>query len=99
MIYLMVLVSYDVATSSDNGTKRLRRVAKICQNYGQRVQNSVFECIVDSTQLEIMKNKLLSEIDIQTDSLRIYRLGENYQSKVKHYGAKPSIDIEGPLIF
>lgn len=95
----MVLVSYDVATSSDNGTKRLRRVAKICQNYGQRVQNSVFECIVDSTQLEIMKNKLLSEIDIQTDSLRIYRLGENYQSKVKHYGAKPSIDIEGPLIF
>ncbi len=99
MIYLLILVSYDVATSSDNGTKRLRRVAKICQNYGQRVQNSVFECIVDSTQLEIMKNKLLSEIDVQADSLRIYRLGENYKKKVEHYGTKPAIDIEGPLIF
>lgn len=96
---MLILVSYDVATSSEGGTKRLRKVAKICQNYGQRVQNSVFECIVDSTQFELMQNELTAVIDSQVDSLRFYRLGKNYKTKVKHIGAKPSIDIEGALIF
>ena len=96
---MLILVSYDVATSSEGGTKRLRKVAKICQNYGQRVQNSVFECIVDSTQFEVMQNELTAVIDGQFDSLRFYRLGKNYKTKVKHVGAKPSIDIEGTLIF
>lgn len=96
---MLILVSYDVATSTEGGTKRLRKVAKICQNYGQRVQNSVFECIVDSTQYEMMKNELTTVINSEVDSLRFYRLGKNYQSKVKHIGAKPSIDIEGTLIF
>lgn len=96
---MLILVSYDVATSSEGGTKRLRKVAKICQNYGQRVQNSVFECIVDSTQFEVMQNELTAVIDGQVDSLRFYRLGKNYKTKVKHVGAKPSIDIEGTLIF
>ncbi|GGI66779.1 CRISPR-associated endonuclease Cas2 [Enterococcus alcedinis] len=96
---MLILVSYDVATSTEGGTKRLRKVAKICQNYGQRVQNSVFECIVDSTQYEVMKNELTTVINSEVDSLRFYRLGKNYKSKVKHIGAKPSIDIEGTLIF
>lgn len=96
---MLILVSYDVATSSEGGTKRLRKVAKICQNYGQRVQNSVFECIVDSTQFELMQNELNAVIDSQVDSLRFYRLGKNYKTKVKHVGAKRSIDIEGTLIF
>ena len=96
---MLILVSYDVATSTDGGTKRLRKVAKICQNYGQRVQNSVFECIVDATQFEVLKNELIAIIDDEVDSLRFYRLGNNYKHKVKHVGAKPSVDLEGTLIF
>ncbi|MHC5269682.1 CRISPR-associated endonuclease Cas2 [Enterococcus sp. LJL98] len=96
---MLILVTYDVATSTQGGTRRLRKVAKICQNYGQRVQNSVFECIVDSTQLEILKNELVKVIDHEADSLRFYHLGKNYEKKVKHIGAKPSIDLEGTLIF
>lgn len=96
---MLILVTYDVATSTDGGTKRLRKVAKICQNYGQRVQNSVFECIVDATQFEVLKNELIAVIDDQSDSLRFYRLGKNYEKKVKHIGAKPAIDLEGTLIF
>nr|8D3P_E Chain E, CRISPR-associated endonuclease Cas2 [Halalkalibacterium halodurans C-125]8D3P_F Chain F, CRISPR-associated endonuclease Cas2 [Halalkalibacterium halodurans C-125] len=96
---MLVLITYDVQTSSMGGTKRLRKVAKACQNYGQRVQNSVFECIVDSTQLTSLKLELTSLIDEEKDSLRIYRLGNNYKTKVEHIGAKPSIDLEDPLIF
>lgn len=96
---MLVLITYDVNTGTSNGQKRLRRVAKICQNYGQRVQNSVFECVLDSTQLIILKKELLNVIDVDLDSLRIYRLGNNYKSKVEHFGIKESIDIEGPLIF
>ncbi|MED3646328.1 CRISPR-associated endonuclease Cas2 [Halalkalibacterium halodurans] len=96
---MLVLITYDVQTSSMGGTKRLRKVAKVCQNYGQRVQNSVFECIVDSTQLTSLKLELTSLIDEEKDSLRIYRLGNNYKTKVEHIGAKPSIDVEDPLIF
>ena len=95
---MMVLVSYDVAVTTPGGARRLRRVAKQCQNYGQRVQYSVFECVVDSAQWTVFKNKLESIIDIKTDSLRYYYLGANYKKKVEHVGAKPSIDMDGPVI-
>lgn len=96
---LLVLVTYDVSTSSEGGQKRLRKVAKVCQNYGQRVQNSVFECVVDAAQFEMMKNELKKLIDETNDSLRFYRLGNNYKTKVEHVGTKESLDIEAPLIF
>jgi CRISPR-associated protein Cas2 len=85
---LLVLVTYDVSTSSTGGQKRLRKVSKVCQNYGQRVQNSVFECVVDAVQFEMMKNELKKLIDESNDSLRFYRLGNNYKTKVEHVGAK-----------
>lgn len=81
------------------GQKRLRKVAKICQNYGQRVQNSVFECIVDATQFASLKIELSYIIDDSQDSLRFYQLGKNYKNKVEHMGAKESLDLEGPLLF
>ncbi|EOH96440.1 CRISPR-associated endoribonuclease cas2 [Enterococcus moraviensis ATCC BAA-383] len=96
---MLVLITYDVATSSDNGVRRLRKVAKKCQDYGQRVQNSVFECVVDTTELTKLKKELIDLIDEDVDSLRIYRLGNNYQSKIEHIGAKESFDVEAPLIF
>jgi len=86
-------------TSSSGGIKRLRKVAKICQNYGQRVQNSVFECVVDATQFTSLKFELQAVIDEEVDSLRFYRLGNNYKTKVEHIGAKEAIDLESPLIF
>lgn len=95
---LLVLVTYDVSTVSSAGQRRLRQVSKLCQNYGQRVQNSVFECIVDSAQLALLKLKLLDIIDEQEDSLRFYQLGNKYKTKVEHLGVKPSLDLEGPLI-
>lgn len=94
----MVLVSYDVAVSSAGGSKRLRKVAKECQNYGQRVQFSVFECVVDPAQWTELKNKLERTIDHEQDSLRYYYLGANYRRRVEHVGAKPSIDLDGPMI-
>ena len=95
---MLVLVSYDVAITSDGGQKRLRRVAKVCTDYGQRVQNSVFECLVDNSQFVLLKKKLLDEIDEKQDSLRFYFLGNNYKTKVEHIGVKPSIDMDGLLI-
>lgn len=95
---MMVLITYDVSTSSPTGQSRLRKVSKICQNYGQRVQNSVFECVVDTAQFASLKIKLNEIINETEDSLRFYQLGNNYKSKVEHVGAKASIDIEGPLI-
>lgn len=94
-----MLITYDVQTSSEGGAGRLRRVSKACQNYGQRVQNSVFECIVDTAQLAKLKLELIRLIDKDKDSLRIYRLGNHYKNKVEHIGVKPSLDLEGPLIF
>lgn len=82
-----------------SGQKRLRKVAKKCEEYGVRVQNSVFECVVDSAQLRQLELSLESIIDPSVDSLRFYRLGNNYENKVKHIGAKPSIEVEKPLIF
>ncbi|MBM7541846.1 CRISPR-associated endonuclease Cas2 [Amphibacillus cookii] len=96
---MLVLITYDVSTSSVGGTKRLRKAAKVCQNYGQRVQNSVFECIVDSTQFEELKIDLERIIDVEKDSLRFYRLGDNYKTKVTHIGVKETIQLEDPLIF
>lgn len=96
---MMILVTYDVSTLDSKGSKRLRNVAKVCQNYGIRVQNSVFECIVDQTEYTQMKIKLLNIVDEQKDSLRIYRLGKHYESKVEHFGAKKTIDVEETLIF
>lgn len=96
---MLVLITYDVSTVSSGGSKRLRKVSKICQNYGQRVQNSVFECIVDATQFATLKIELTNIIDKNKDSLRFYQLGNNYKSKVEHIGVKESIDLESPLIF
>jgi CRISPR-associated protein Cas2 len=95
---MFVLVSYDVAVTSEGGQSRLRRVAKLCEDYGQRVQYSVFECIVDPAQWVTIKQKLIDEIEQGTDSLRFYYLGSNWRRKVEHVGAKKSIDQEGTLI-
>lgn len=81
------------------GQKRLRKVSKTCQNYGQRVQNSVFECVVDATQFATLKMELIKIIDENEDSLRLYQLGNNYKNSVEHIGIKESIDLESPLIF
>jgi CRISPR-associated protein Cas2 len=95
---MLILITYDVNTETAAGRKRLRQVAKLCVNYGQRVQNSVFECILNASQLVLVKDKLLKTIDVQCDSLRFYNLGNNYQNKVEHHGAKPSFDVTEPLI-
>lgn len=95
---MFVIVSYDVATSEDGGQRRLRRVARACKDYGQRVQYSVFECIVDPAQWTMLKDRLISEIDPEKDSLRFYYLGSNWKSRVEHVGAKAAVDQEGPLI-
>ncbi|MBI5590863.1 MAG: CRISPR-associated endonuclease Cas2 [Deltaproteobacteria bacterium] len=95
---MMVLVSYDVATTDDGGQRRLRRVAKMCKNYGQRVQYSVFECLVDPAQWTLLRKKLEDQIDPAKDSLRYYFLGANWQKRVEHVGAKPTFNQEGPLI-
>ncbi|WP_340002193.1 CRISPR-associated endonuclease Cas2 [Oceanobacillus sp. FSL K6-0127] len=96
---MLVLITYDVSTSSDGGTKRLRKVSKACQNYGQRVQNSVFECIVDAAQYTLLKIELEQIIDPEKDSLRFYNLGNNHKTKIEHIGVKESIDLEAPLLF
>ena len=95
---MFVLVTYDVKTSDPGGNKRLRRVAKACKDYGQRVQYSVFECIVDPAQWTVLRQRLIDEIDEQVDSLRFYFLGSNWQHRVEHIGAKEALDQEGPLI-
>ncbi len=94
---MLVLITYDVQTSG-SGPKRLRRVSKICQNYGQRVQNSVFECVLDPAQFARVKSRLEKEIDKSKDSLRFYFLGKNWKRRVEHIGTKESYDPEGPLI-
>jgi CRISPR-associated protein Cas2 len=95
---MFVLVSYDVASDGNSGQKRLRRVARACKDFGQRVQYSVFECIVDPAQWTKLKERLISEIDLEKDSLRFYYLGSNWQHRVEHIGAKATLDQEGPLI-
>lgn len=95
---MMVLVSYDVCTIDNAGKTRLRRVAKACLDYGQRVQNSVFECTVDPAQWTALKQRLTDLVNPETDSLRFYFMGSNWQHKVEHVGAKPTVDFESPLL-
>lgn len=95
---MLVLVSYDVSTRSEDGKRRLRRVARVCQNRGQRVQNSVFECLVDAAQWVSFRASLLAETDPTEDSLRFYFLGNNWKGRVEHVGTRLSYDPEGPLI-
>ncbi len=95
---MMVLVSYDVSTETAAGRRRLRRVARACLDFGQRVQFSVFECAVDPAQWAALKDRLIKEIDPGSDSLRFYYLGANLRRRVEHVGAKPSRDLEGPLV-
>lgn len=96
---MMTLVSYDVSTTDNKGKTRLRKVAKECQNYGQRVQNSMFEIDVDYGTFLKVKDKLLKIIDQKSDSLRIYYLGNNWKHRIEHYGTKETYDPEGILIF
>lgn len=95
---MYVLITYDVATATEDGRRRLRRVAKACLDYGQRVQNSVFECKVEPAQFVTLKNRLLDIINPREDSLRFYNLGANWERRVEHCGAKPGYNIDGPLI-
>lgn len=95
---MMVLITYDVNTASDGGAKRLRRVAKLCEDFGQRVQNSVFECLVDPVQWTDLRYRLEKEIDEERDSLRYYFLGANWKRRVEHVGAKKSYDPEGLIL-
>ncbi len=96
---ILVLITYDVCTEDAAGKKRLAKVAKQCVNYGVRVQNSVFECVMDAAKTREVKQKLISIIDEKHDSLRFYYLGDNYKNRVEHIGAKPSMNVEEPLIF
>ncbi len=95
---MMVLVSYDVSLKEAAGSRRLRRIANVCKNYGQRVQYSVFECIVDPAQWTNLRAQLIQEMDETQDSLRFYFLGANWKRRVEHVGAKAGMDQEGPLI-
>jgi len=94
---MLVLITYDVRISDAGGRRRLSQVARICENYGQRVQNSVFECNLDSSQLVFVKSKLLKIIDQKNDSLRIYNLGNKYKNRIEHFGVKESYDPEGEI--
>ena len=95
---MMVLITYDVNTETLAGQKRLRKVAKACQNYGQRVQNSVFECVIDPARLKQLQNTLAGLVDAEKDSIRYYYLGDDWRKRVEHAGAKASLDLEGTLI-
>jgi len=95
----MVLITYDVNTTDKLGQKRLRQVAKKCVNYGQRVQNSVFECLLEPAQFVKLRSELEAIIDFEKDSLRYYMLGANWKRRVDHVGAKASYDPEGTMVF
>lgn len=94
----MVLITYDVSTETASGKKRLQKVAKQCQNYGQRVQNSVFECLLDPARYKQLQAILESIIDKEKDSIRYYHLGNDWHKRIEHIGAKASLDLEGTLI-
>ena len=94
---MLTVITYDVNTEDPAGQRRLRKVARHCVNYGQRVQNSVFECVADAAEMVRIKNKLVELIDPEKDSLRFYYLGNKYQTKIEHVGAKPTYEAEGCL--
>lgn len=96
---MLVLITYDVSTETAAGRKRLRKVAKQCVNHGQRVQNSVFECLLDAAQYAVLKAELAKLIDPEVDSLRFYQLGNHYQNKVEHVGVRPAFQQDDVLIF
>jgi CRISPR-associated protein Cas2 len=98
VVAMMVLVSYDVATSTEGGARRLRRVARACRDFGQRVQYSVFEIEVDTAQWTFLKRRLIGVIDPEVDSLRFYFLGNNWEKRIEHVGAKEAVDFHAPLI-
>ena len=93
-----LLITYDVSTTDKTGPRRLRRIAKTCLDYGQRVQNSVFECKIDPARYIELKNKLIEIANLDTDSLRFYNLGKVWDQRVEHFGTKPSINFADPLI-
>jgi CRISPR-associated protein Cas2 len=95
---MLVLITYDVSTETAAGRKRLRQIAKACVNYGQRVQNSVFECSLDASQYRVLQAKLLDLMDKDEDSLRFYNLGNKYQTRIEHFGRSPGYDPEGLLV-
>ncbi|MDD2955079.1 MAG: CRISPR-associated endonuclease Cas2 [Oscillospiraceae bacterium] len=95
---MLVLITYDVNTENAAGRRRLRLIAKQCVNYGQRVQNSVFECLLDAAQYRILQSKLCGIMDAERDSLRFYNLGNHYSSRIEHFGIKESYDPEGVLM-
>lgn len=95
---MYVLVSYDVSTTTKQGASRLRKIAKVCKDYGQRVQNSVFECKVDPAQYVVFKNTLIKTMNQEEDSLRFYLLGDHWKNRIEHFGIKEICDIEGTLI-
>ena len=96
---MLLLITYDVSTTTAEGRRRLRRVAQACKNYGQRVQKSVFECLVGPEQSVLLREALLQIIDPSEDSLRIYPLDEIVRKGIENYGVNEPIDFEGPLIF
>lgn len=96
---MMLVVTYDVDTSDSAGQKRLRKVAKICERHGMRVQNSVFEVLVDAAQLVVLKQKLGKAIDMKQDSVRFYRLGNSYENRIESMGRKPLVEAGSALIF
>lgn len=96
---MLILVTYDVNTETAEGKKRLRKVAKVCVNYGQRVQNSVFECMLDAAQYVVFKAALVELIDKEVDSLRFYQMGNNYKSKVEHFGRALQWNQDDILLF
>ncbi|QQP88152.1 CRISPR-associated endonuclease Cas2 [Skermanella sp. TT6] len=96
---MLMLITYDVNTGEKAGRRRLRRVARACLDFGQRVQLSVFECEVDPAQWTALRARLIGEIDPAMDSLRFYHLGANAKRRIEHIGAKPVLDLDGPLIF
>lgn len=96
---MLILITYDVCTLTREGRKRLNKVAKLCCNYGQRVQNSVFECDLNSSLYVAIKNKLLKIINSNEDSIRFYNLGNNYNARIEEFGAKKALDPEDVLIF
>jgi CRISPR-associated protein Cas2 len=93
----MVLIAYDVNTETTQGKRRLREISKKCEDFGQRVQNSVFECLIDFSQWPVLKHDLINIIDDKTDSLRFYFLGSNWERRIEHVGAKPTYNPEGFL--
>jgi CRISPR-associated protein Cas2 len=95
---MLIIATYDVSTETSQGRRRLRRVAKVCERVGQRVQKSVFECRLNQMQYEELERALLAEIDLDEDNLRFYRLAEPYDMRVKQYGVFRSVDFDGPLL-